>query len=159
MTELGTITDGHTVCLERVFPVSVAQLWAYLTTPDGLSRWLAEGQIGPDRVSLRFPGTGLVEGPVTAWDPPRLVEFGWEGGTTQPHGSLVRFELAAEGGGSRLVVKHTRITGEAAPDFAAGWHWHLDALGYISHGDTVDPDRLSWAGLYDRYRSRAAVQA
>jgi uncharacterized protein YndB with AHSA1/START domain len=47
MTELGTITDGHTVRLERVFPVSADQLWAYLTTAEGLRRWIADGRSDP----------------------------------------------------------------------------------------------------------------
>jgi uncharacterized protein YndB with AHSA1/START domain len=155
MTQLGTITDGHTVRLERVFPVSPDQLWAYLTTPDGLRRWMAEGQIGPERAELRFLDNGsLISGPVSAWDPPRLVEFAWTGGSTQPSGSRVRFELSAEDGGTRLVLTHTLITGQAAASFAAGWHRHLDTLGCLAEGSAPGPGRPSWDQLYETYRDR-----
>jgi uncharacterized protein YndB with AHSA1/START domain len=156
MTELGTITGGHTVRLERVFPLSAGQLWAYLTSAEGLRRWIAEGHIGPEEAELRFPDNGdAITGPVWAWDPPRLVEFGWTGGTTQPAGSRVRFELTAEGAGTRLILTHTKITGQAAADFAAGWHRHLDTLGYLAEGSSPQPDRPTWDQLHERYLSRA----
>ena len=37
---------------ERSFPASVDSLWAYLTSPEGLRAWLAEGTIGQERVDL-----------------------------------------------------------------------------------------------------------
>jgi hypothetical protein len=80
MSDYGTISDDGTVRLERAFPIPVDQLWAHLTAPDGLHRWIAEGQIGPSRARLRFHDNGsLIDGAVTAWDPPALVEWGVAG--------------------------------------------------------------------------------
>lgn len=152
MTDYATISDDGTVRLERAFPISVDQLWAYLTTPAGLRRWIAEGHINPDRARLQFLDTdSLIDGAVTAWKPPSLVEFEWDGGFTQPHGSKVRFELTADGIGSRLVLTHSRADAEPAPDFAAGWHRHLDTLGYLARGIQPPAGRPSWQDLHQHY--------
>jgi uncharacterized protein YndB with AHSA1/START domain len=152
LTGYAAISDDGTVRLERAFPIPVDQLWAYLTTADGLRRWIADGQIGPDRARLRFADNGsVIDGAVTAWEPPSLVEFAWDGGPTQPHGSRVRFELSADGAGSRLVLTHSRTASQTAPDFAAGWHRHLDTLGYLAQGAQPPAGRPTWQDLQHHY--------
>ncbi|HEY3953665.1 MAG TPA: SRPBCC family protein [Streptosporangiaceae bacterium] len=159
MTDYAAITIDGTVRLERAFPIPVDQLWAYLTTPDGLARWIADGQIGPDRAVLRFPGNhSLIDGTVLVWEPPSVVEFEWEGGPTQAHGSRVRFELSADAAGSRLVLTHSHTAGPAAPDFAAGWHRHLDTLGYLARGTEPPAGRPGWQDLHQHYLARAAAR-
>jgi uncharacterized protein YndB with AHSA1/START domain len=159
MTDLGTIIDGHTVRFERVFPLPPEGLWAYLTSPDGLSRWLADGHIGPERAELRFAqNQSGIHGAVTVWDPPHAVEFDWAGGPTQPDGSRVRFELTAQGAGARLVLTHTRVANPAGPDFAAGWHRHLDTLSAVAAGVEPSPGRPRWDQLYQRYQQSATAR-
>jgi len=155
----GSITDDSaTVRLERVFPIPAEQLWAYLTTPKGQHRWIAEGQIGPDHARLEFLDNGTVnEGPVLAWGPPNLVEFEWTGGPTQPAGSRVRFELTAEGEGTRLILTHGRTSAPAAPDFAAGWHYHLDTLSFLVEGAEPLTGRLTWQQLRGHYLPTAQL--
>jgi uncharacterized protein YndB with AHSA1/START domain len=157
MSTTASIFEGHTVRFERIFPASVDRLWAYVTSPEGLRAWLAEGAIGPERVDLRFANNGSeIHGAVLIWDPPRVVEFEWSGGPTQPYGSRVRFELAAHDEGSRLVLIHGTVRAPAAPDFAAGWHRHLDTLGAVSRGAEPAADRPTWQELYRQY---AAVES
>jgi uncharacterized protein YndB with AHSA1/START domain len=152
VSTFATIVENNTVRLERVFPISVEQLWVYLTTPEGLRRWIAEGEIGPERAQLKFLDNGsFTEGAVTAWEPPNLVEFNWTGGPTQPEGSRVRFELNAEGIDSRLVLTHTRVVADAAASFAAGWHRHLDTLEFLADGVEPSPERPTWADLNLHY--------
>ena len=156
MNDTASIFEGHTVRFERIFAASVDRLWVYLTSPEGLRTWLADGAIGPDRVNLSFANNGSeIHGAVLIWDPPRIVEFEWSGGPTQPQGSRVRFELAPHAEGSRLVLTHSRVRAPAAPDFAAGWHRHLDTLGVVVRGAEPAADRPSWLELYRRY---AAVE-
>lgn len=152
MNVFGSITHGDTVQLVRDFPLTADELWAYLTTPDGLSRWIAEGHIGPERAELRFlDNGGEIAGVVTTWNPPHIVAFEWGGGPTQPAGSRVRFELFAEGTRTRLVLTHSRATAAAAPDFAAGWHLHLDTLAWLADGAEPPLDRSTWSDLHEHY--------
>jgi uncharacterized protein YndB with AHSA1/START domain len=149
----GSITNGDTVRLERDFAPTPDELWAYLTTPEGLSRWIAEGHIGPEHAELRFLDNGSeITGVVTTWSPPNVVEFEWGGGPTQPAGSRVRFELFAEGTRTRLVLTHSRSTIAAAPDIAAGWHLHLDTLGFLADGLEPPLDRSAWSELHEHYQ-------
>jgi uncharacterized protein YndB with AHSA1/START domain len=154
MTELGTITAG-TARLERVYPVDVDTLWTYLTAPEGLSRWMADGEIGADGVHLVFHDNpdDPINGKTLVWDPPQVAEFEWTGGPTQRTGSVVRFEVTAVPGGARLVLTHTRNArpGSAA-DFAAGWHFHLDTLDALIAGVEAPADRATWDELSKHYQ-------
>ncbi|TCO23288.1 uncharacterized protein YndB with AHSA1/START domain [Kribbella steppae] len=154
MTNLGTITSRGTVRLERVYPVDTGTLWSYLTTKDGLSRWIADGEIGPERVSLVFHDNPdyPITGAVLVWEPPQVAEFEWNGGSTQPQDSVVRIELTPEENGTRLVLTHSRITDPTdAPDFAAGWHFHLDTLDSLVLGTQPPTDRPTWDHLHAHY--------
>ncbi|MFT4028700.1 MAG: SRPBCC family protein [Protaetiibacter sp.] len=149
------VLDGHTVRFQRLFPVTVEQLWAYLTSADGLTRWIADGEIGPSRASLRFHDNGSrIDGDVLIWQPPTVVEFEWNGGPTQAGGSRVRFELSETAEGSQLVLTHSRVVPSTAPDFAAGWHRHLDTLSAVVAGTEPAEDRPSWDELRQHYQAR-----
>jgi len=152
MSRYATIVDGRTVRFEREFPISVEQLWTYLTSPAGLRTWLADGHIGPDGAELRFENNGSsIQGAVLVWEPPHVVEFAWSGGPTQPAGSRVRFEVSSVGTQSRLLLTHTRVEGDAAPEFAAGWHRHLDTLS-AALGERLEGEvRLTWQQLHQQY--------
>jgi hypothetical protein len=50
-----------------------------------------------------------------------------------------------------------RAAGQAAPDFAAGWRRHLDALGYLARGTGPAGGRPAWAELHQRYRALAGA--
>jgi uncharacterized protein YndB with AHSA1/START domain len=152
VSDLGSIVNGDTVRLERDFPFTADKLWAYLTAPDGLRAWIAEGDIGPERAELRFLDDGSeIAGGVTAWDPPHVVEFEWNGGPTQATGSRVRFELIAAAAGTRLVLTHSRANRAAVLDFAAGWHVHLDTLGFLAERVVPAVNRSTWTDLRERY--------
>ena len=86
------------------------------------------------------------------WEPPRVAEFEWNGGSTQPQDSVVRFELTPEPGGTRLVLTHARITNPGAGlDFASGWHFHLDTLTALTNGTDPEADRVTWEELHTQY--------
>jgi uncharacterized protein YndB with AHSA1/START domain len=157
MTNLRTITDHGTVRLERVYPVDADTLWSYLTTKDGLSRWIADGEIGPERVHLVFHDNPdyPITGTILVWEPPHVVELEWNGGPSQPEGSVVRFELTPADDGTRLLLTHSRITRpDAAPDFAAGWHFHLDTLQSVALGTEPPSDRATWDDLRAHYAAQ-----
>src|SRR5579884_1460001 len=144
------------VRFERRFAAPVDEVWDALTSPDRRARWLAHGRIEDTpggAVRLDFGEGGLVTGRVLSWEPPSLLEFEWRfAGETE---SVVRFELFADGDGTRLVLDHRALAEEHAAGYSAGWHAYLAALG-----DHLEGRQGSWderfASALPQYRESAA---
>lgn len=157
MIDFGTFLDTGTVQLNVVLPATAERVWQFLTTPQGLRSWLAEGSIGPQRAHLQFGDTGdVIDAPVLRWEPPYVVEFEWVGGSSQASGSYVRFELVSDGDFTTLTLTHTKAAGDAAGEFAAGWHRHLDVLDALVRGEEPAVDRPTFDDLLERYASQRA---
>ena len=142
--------DGRTVVVRREYPDPVGEVWAALTEPDRLARWLGHytgtGGVGA-RVEFTLTGEvdagGEVADPVDvrilACDPPhRLVveipesdERSWHLDLTVEH----------HGDGAVLVFAQRLADGLRREDVEAGWRWYLDRLEAFLHG-TPMPD---WA--------------
>jgi uncharacterized protein YndB with AHSA1/START domain len=138
--EVGTGAQGRTVRFERHFDVSPEELWAVLTEPERIGRWLmAEASFEPrvgGAVNLRWEGSGECSGVVSIFDPPRELEYSWgeEAGT-----SVVRFELRpADGAGVLLILDHRELPPSAHSGVGTGWHTHLDALGAMLVSEPFD---------------------
>src|SRR5579884_1951441 len=144
------------VRFERRFAAPVDEVWDALTSPERRARWLAHGRIEDTpggAVRLDFGEGGLVTGRVLSWEPPSLLEFEWRfAGETE---SVVRFELFADGDGTRLVLDHRALAEEHAAGYSAGWHAYLAALG-----DHLEGRQGSWderfASALPQYRESAA---
>ena len=129
-------------------------VWAALVDPRALRRWLhAEAVVDPF-VGGRFhlwlgEGGGQINGVIRRWEPPRVLEYTWPE-TSAGGDSLVRFEIFADGEGGRLVLTHAPGAGGELADFAAWWHWRLDALESALAGE-ADPDRARLSALRGAY--------
>ena len=155
--------DGYQLRFERHLAQPVEQVWAALTDPAQLAQWLAPGKIEltlGGRVYLAFTdGDGVIDGRVTAFAPPRLLEFTW---TDQDNDfGFVRWELMADDGGTRLVLTHT--VPEAARAFGlpalAGWHTLLEQLVALLDGQLVPSAPNRWQELHDHYARTGAMGA
>jgi uncharacterized protein YndB with AHSA1/START domain len=128
----GTL-DDTIVRFERALRQPPARVWAALTDPAVLARWLGDAAVEP-RVGGKyvilspFPMTGAI----TAFEPERLLEYSWfEAGVNLPP-SRVRWEIAPDGMGARLILTHTFPKGcarKALVPFLGGWQQWLDVLG------------------------------
>ncbi len=151
---------GYQLRFERHLRHPVEKVWAALTSPAQLAQWLAPGEIEltlDGRVYLAFTdGDSVIDGRVTAFAPPRLLEFTW----TDKDDDLgfVRWELIAEDGGARLVLTHHLP--ESARPFGfpalAGWHSLLDRLAALLDGQPMSGAGNRWHELHDHY-ARAGV--
>lgn len=157
MSTLGTITDEgdtRTVRFERRYPVPREEVWAALTEPARLARWLTESTVEPregGRVAFDFGEGGTCTGTVVAWDPPAVLEYGWD--FPDETRSVVRWELAADGDGTVLTLVHRLLGPATAAGYGAGWHAHLDQLGAaLTGGDDVD-----WMARYEELRPEYAA--
>lgn len=132
------MTDDAIV-LDRTYPHTVAKVWAALTDPAALARWLMPNDFAP-RLGHRFTfivppadrdWSGAVACEVVALDPPRHLAFTWASEPLLPE-TLVTWTLDAIPGGTRVRLAHT---GFAAGDgrglrvrdiLAGGWPGLLD---------------------------------
>ena len=97
----------------RHYDASPAVVWAALTEPGSLARWLG-------------PLAGSLDGCVRASEAGRFLELDWEPPGEQP--SVVCFELRANGAGTVLVLDHRRIDARRGMRTMRLWERHLEQL-------------------------------
>lgn len=152
--------DGRrAVRFSRHYPVPRAELWSAITDPERTARWAFRTELEPrNGGTLRFDygEAGSAEGTVLVWDEPSVLEYEWGADTDMPW--RVRFELTEDGDGTRLTFDHL-LPDASNPDFAAGWHWHLDRLATHLDGGVpaeVDSDE-HFEALQVHYREAFAA--
>ncbi len=155
MTSLGTIAGPGAIRFERLLPGPIERVWSYLTDSNRLPRWFSAGSVAPVvGGEVRFD-MGM-HGRVTAYDPPRLLEYTWneperERGIVLD--ALVRWELTAEGEQVRLILVHSRVPNFARPQFGAGWHTLLDRLEADMQGRETPAIAPMFAALEPAYQA------
>ncbi len=122
----------------RMLPASIEDVWSAITDHDRMGRWAFAGHLEP-RVggAVRFaaePGDPA-EGQVLTWEEPHVLEYEWGAGEDSWR---VRFTLTPQDGETRLHFQHLHPD-PSNPEFAAGWHWHLDRLQqYLNGSEPAD---------------------
>jgi uncharacterized protein YndB with AHSA1/START domain len=166
--------DGKYVLrFERTLDHPIDRVWAALTEPDELEKWLAKAEqleledggqivlrwqnvITPEQVAeydikgLEDPERPRVmHGTITQIDPPRLIEY-----DSDLHGVL-RWELRQDGDGCVLSFTDTvELPDEMRSQVLAGWHSHLDGLEAALAGHPIavkDWSIEDWAEYRARY--------
>lgn len=165
--------DQTIIRFERELDHPVETVWETITDQQRMRGWLSEDAT----VDLRVGGTVRmndheIDSTVVALEPPHVFEYGWSG----PHwdGGTVRWELAAAGSGTRLVLTHrmNSMSEEEAEGFKqrfpdlpegwepvsstlAGWHTILDRLVPALDGAAQPPGDMvdsGWRELNDHYK-------
>lgn len=120
--------DEAVVTFDRRYPTDAADLWDAATSADRLARWFAP-VMGDLRdggsFSIHFDDGDVPQCRVVACDAPRSYDWEWdhEGRT-----SAIHVEVVPDGDGARLLLRHTRLTRAAAPEYGAGWQAYLHSL-------------------------------
>ena len=137
--EQGTLRgDGErcAVGFRRLYDFTAEELWAALTDPERLGRWLAQAprfdREAGGYVELVFgagSGDQRASGRILTWDEPHVLEYEWR--FPGEDDSIVRFELQPQEFGTLLVLDHRQLGRAAGAGYGAGWHAHLDALGRL----------------------------
>lgn len=157
--------DGHLIDVNgrtvvrfiRRYAAGRSEVWSAITDPERVARWAFQVEFEPRAGgSLRFfyGEHGTADGTIIAWDEPDLLEYEWGEGDEAWH---VRFELADDAAGGTALTFDHYLPDAARPEFAAGWHWHLDRLAIVVEGDTpppVDTD-AHFDELLAKYQQRA----
>jgi uncharacterized protein YndB with AHSA1/START domain len=113
----------------RYYRAGPEEVWAALTEPDSLARWLGPtGEVALRRdgpFELRLEGETM-NGRVRAVAPSRLLELDWVVADEPP--SIVRFELSSDGSGTVLVLDHRRIDARIGMLYLTRWGSRLARL-------------------------------
>ena len=176
MTLWGEIAlDGarRSLTVQREYPATPAELWAALTEPERLARWIGRYQQTADgfRLEMGGPDTdAVVDGRVLACEPGRRLLVSWRfsgDGETEARTELEA--TIAEAGVDRvlLTLTHRRVQAVTASVYGAGWQDVLTHLarelggeatpqeldGYV--GEAADP--AAFDAALDEYRRDEAA--
>lgn len=167
MNDRGTlvVVDGRPALrFERRYRHGVDRVWRAITEPDELQAWFPSNVEGARTVGaeLRFVDDDQraaaeavgeptrAEGPmftgrVLVFDPPKVFSFTWGG-------EVLRFELHADGDGTRLVFTQLVSHQSVAARNGAGWDACLAELDRLL-GEPVADD-AGWEAVYADYLRR-----
>ncbi|MGW2222754.1 SRPBCC family protein [Nonomuraea sp. NPDC001684] len=158
------VTEGRwTLVFVRDLRHPPEKVWRALTEPGQLAAW---APYTADRDLSEAGGATLtmidddkpqdLVAEVVRVQPRTLLEYTF--GT-----DLLRWELAATGGGTRLTLRHTVLDRDLLPKVAAGWHLCLDVADRLLDGRPIPPIRgavavgFGWSELNDRYARQLDV--
>lgn len=128
------------VRVDSVYPTTPEDLWAAVTDPRRLARWVAvvEGDLRlAGTVSARFTSGWEGSGRVDACDAPHRLLVTMSPGAQDE--TVIEAVLSPEGEGTRLVVEERGIPLGELPVHGAGWHTHLEDLGTALAGEVPGP--------------------
>lgn len=134
----------------------IEEVWAALTEPQWLARWLAPGEIelregGTARLDFGESGA-VIDSRVTAIAAPRLLEYSWStpGEPLRP----LRWSLEAIGPTTLLRLRLSVPANEDAARAAAGWAAHLEMLQTALVGVPTNFPFAVFKAARDAYREQ-----
>jgi uncharacterized protein YndB with AHSA1/START domain len=148
MTPTGTIElkDGrHVLVQTRQFRAPIEDVWAAVTDPERLARWIGTWTGDPTSGSVLFrmlfegeehPGETME---IRVCEPPHRLHL------TSHFGDVVwllELDLAHADGVTTLTFSQPGITQEQVGDVGPGWDYYLDRLVDVETG--ADPSQRSW---------------
>jgi uncharacterized protein YndB with AHSA1/START domain len=139
--------------VEDVYDTDIADLWAAITTPERLARWIAtvEGDLRlGGTVQARF--TTSYEGPgrIDVCEAPHRLLLTMDPATEEE--TVIEAVLSTEGDRTRLVVEERGLPVGSLPAYGAGWQAHVEDLGRYLAGEEQPGWRTRWDELVPEYR-------
>ena len=148
MSQLGTIieVDGrHVLTQVRTFDAPIEDVWAAVTEPDRLARWIGTWTGDPTQGSVDF--RMLFEGDdhaseameIRVCEPPHRLHLTSRAGEEV---WLLELDLTHEDGVTTLTFAQPGITAQNAGGVGPGWDFYLDRLVDAETG--ADPMLRTW---------------
>lgn len=153
---------GEELCLvlEREFRAPIDDVWAAVTDPKRMARWIGTwtGDPATRRVvfSMTFEGGDSAEDvEIRECDPPRRLAV-----TTHAEGQSWQLELdlSEAGGVTTLVFTQPGVAPVEAESVGPGWEYYLDRLVAVETGGdpgSIDFERDYYPAMLEHYRSQA----
>jgi uncharacterized protein YndB with AHSA1/START domain len=144
--------DYIDVRFERHYPRPVETVWSALTDPARLADWMGEAQVEPyvgGRYDMMLDGPHPMTGRILIWEPPHILEITWSNADAPD--SIVRYELARDGDGARLIFTHKRMPYASSALMLPGWHVFLARLGRLVEGAPTGQWEPNWRQMQAVY--------
>jgi uncharacterized protein YndB with AHSA1/START domain len=148
------------VLIERSFHAPVEDVWAAVTEPERLARWIGTWSGDPASGVVQFrmtaEGEDIEAEPVTVHecDPPRRLALSWVSGPPASGVWEVELDLTEEAGRTTLTFAQRVPDTATGRDVGPGWEYYLDrlvtALGDGDLGAVVWADYEGMAGHYEK---------
>jgi uncharacterized protein YndB with AHSA1/START domain len=161
-TPTGTVEqrDGHHVLVQtRQFRAPIEDVWAAVTEPERLARWIGTWTGDPAEGSVRFAMTfeGQEEGDtmtIRVCEPPRRLHLTSQVGEEQ---WLLELDLTESDGVTTLRFTQPGIAPDQVGEIGPGWDYYLDRL--VDVENDVDPagrdfERDYYPATADHYRGQ-----
>jgi uncharacterized protein YndB with AHSA1/START domain len=160
---LGTVfrtTDGRaTVRMEDVYDTDIDDLWAALTEPARLARWIVEvegdlrvGGLVHARFTSSFEGACRID----RCDAPRRLTVTSLPGTDEA--TVIEATLEPAGDTTHLVIEERGLPVDEVAAHGAGWQAHVEDLAAHLRGRSAADWRTRWQELLPAYRAVALVR-
>lgn len=145
--------------IERTFRAPIDDVWAAVTEPERMARWIGtwSGDPASKRVAFRMlfeEGDSSEEVDIRECDPPRRLAV-----TTHAGGQSWQLELdlAENDGVTTLVFTQPAVDGAEAENVGPGWEYYLDRLVRAETGGDpadIDFDRDYYPAMQEHYRAQ-----
>ena len=155
MNDLGTFTrhgDAIDATFTRHYPQPVAQVWAALTEPARLAKWMGPSEVDPrvgGAIRMMIGSDGAMEGVIRVFDAPRVLEFTWSNRDCAR--GLIRYTLTPEAGGTRLDFAHEGMPYVSSVLMLPGWHVLFSALAAELAGGAPTEPWTAWKEMQGTY--------
>ncbi|MFC7465757.1 SRPBCC family protein [Brachybacterium sp. GCM10030252] len=146
--QLGEGPHGREVRIERRFRAPIDDVWAAMTEPERLQRWIGrwEGDPATGRVAFFMTAEGDDVEPeefaITECSPPHRFAADTSVGDGAWH---LRFELSHEDGITTVVFAQA-LGDDPLGSVGPGWEYYLDRLARTLEGE--DADDVDWHSYY-----------
>jgi uncharacterized protein YndB with AHSA1/START domain len=149
------LRDGrHVLVQTREFRAPIEDVWAAVTEPDRLARWIGSWTGDPESGSVRFqmlfegdhPGETMT---IRVCEPPHRLHVTSQAGDDV---WLLNVDLVHAEGVTTLTLSQPGITAEQATGVGPGWEYYLDRLVDVETGR--DFERDYYPAMSDYYRDQ-----
>ena len=143
--------DEVVVVFDRHYATSPDDLWRACTEPDRLARWFAPvaGDLRPGGdFTIHFDDADIPRCRVVTCEAPTRLVWEWPIGDVR---TVVTAEVSADGEGSRLVLRHERLTDGQVAGYAAGWDTYVRASTSTSTARRAPDWVATWSALHELY--------
>jgi uncharacterized protein YndB with AHSA1/START domain len=146
--------DGarRSVTVQREYPATAAELWAALTEPERLARWIGRYEQTADgfRLEMGGPDTdAVVDGRVLACEPERRLLVTWRfrgAGESEAATELEATITATSADRVLLTLSHRRVQAVTASVYGAGWQDVLTHLSRALGGEATPQEHDGYLG-------------